>query len=54
MRCSLEIHTVTDGRPDGVVEIEAAGIREAFTGWVELLRILEQQCGEHLSPPVAG
>jgi hypothetical protein len=51
VRFSLDIHVVTDGRPDGVVHVAGTGIRHPFTGWVELLGILERQGGGDIDEP---
>jgi len=44
VRFHVDIDQVTDGRPEGRLRAALGGPDVPFTGWVELLRLLEQHC----------
>lgn len=44
MRFHIDIDRVTDGRPEGRVRTDPDAAGDAFAGWVDLLRLLEQRC----------
>lgn len=44
MRFDVDIDRMTDDRPEGRIRDERTGTESSFTGWVELLRLMEHHC----------
>ncbi len=53
MRLVLELSATGDGRVEGWVEAAAGGGHVFFSGWLELLRLLEAKAASP-STPTAG
>ncbi|WP_007515785.1 hypothetical protein [Pseudofrankia saprophytica] len=51
MRVIVTLHRATDGRPHGDVRLDGDQDVHPFSGWIELLQLLEQAA---VPPPAVG
>ncbi|MDT3442442.1 MULTISPECIES: hypothetical protein [unclassified Pseudofrankia] len=54
MRVIVTLHRAADGRPHGDVQLDGDQDTHPFSGWMELLQLLEQAAAPAPPPGTAG